>query len=65
MICTWFYTYKPLEEISDAANKEVDLELANEKILSDELNDGKEEEGKLVKRWTDWCLMIYVISLEA
>ena len=50
LICTWFYTYKPLEEISDAANKEVDLELANEKILSDELNDGKEEEGKLVKR---------------
>ncbi|MED6192192.1 hypothetical protein PIB30_007720 [Stylosanthes scabra] len=33
VICAWFYTYKPLEDISETEiNKEEDLETANDKI---------------------------------
>ncbi|OIW03053.1 hypothetical protein TanjilG_20981 [Lupinus angustifolius] len=42
VICAWFYTYKPLENIIER-NKEEDLEQANEKKLSANLN-GKGEE---------------------
>ncbi|KAE9599737.1 hypothetical protein Lal_00045340 [Lupinus albus] len=38
VICAWFYTYKPLEEIIGRDNKEEDLEQANEKKLSSNLN---------------------------
>ncbi|KAJ1405273.1 Proton-dependent oligopeptide transporter family [Sesbania bispinosa] len=45
VICAWFYTYKPLEEISEK-EKEGDLERANENISSVNLKDGREEEKK-------------------
>ncbi|KAJ1404542.1 Proton-dependent oligopeptide transporter family [Sesbania bispinosa] len=45
VICAWFYTYKPLEEISEK-DKEGDLEKANENISSVNLKDGREEEKK-------------------
>ncbi|CAL0322901.1 unnamed protein product [Lupinus luteus] len=37
VICAWFYTYKPLEELIER-NKEEDLEQANEKKLCANLN---------------------------
>ncbi|KAK7336408.1 hypothetical protein VNO77_16948 [Canavalia gladiata] len=43
VICAWFYTYKPLEEICER-NKEDDLEHAKENISSVGLKDGREEE---------------------
>ncbi|TKY62743.1 NRT1/ PTR FAMILY 3.1 [Spatholobus suberectus] len=45
LICAWFYTYKPVEEIIER-NKEEDLEQANEHISSVNLRDGREEEKK-------------------
>ena len=43
VICAWFYTYKPLEEISEM-NKEEDLEHANVKISPVNLKVDREEE---------------------
>ncbi|XP_027350289.1 protein NRT1/ PTR FAMILY 3.1-like [Abrus precatorius] len=45
LICAWFYTYKPLEEVSEI-NKQEDLEQDNEIVSSVKVNDGTEEEKR-------------------
>ncbi|KAL2952481.1 hypothetical protein AAZX31_19G113600 [Glycine max] len=47
LICAWFYTYKPVDEISERT-KEEDLEQANEHISPDDklLKDGRDEEKR-------------------
>ncbi|KAK7336411.1 hypothetical protein VNO77_16951 [Canavalia gladiata] len=45
VICAWFYTYKPLEDISEK-NKQQDLEQPNGIFSSVNLSDGREEEKR-------------------
>ncbi|RDY09166.1 Protein NRT1/ PTR FAMILY 3.1, partial [Mucuna pruriens] len=45
LVCAWFYTYKPLEEISER-NKEEDLEQANDFVSPVDLKHGREEENR-------------------
>ncbi|XP_057437890.1 protein NRT1/ PTR FAMILY 3.1-like [Lotus japonicus] len=45
VICAWFYTYKPLEELSERIEEE-DLEQADENVSFVNLKHGKEEEKK-------------------
>ncbi|XP_061369923.1 protein NRT1/ PTR FAMILY 3.1-like [Gastrolobium bilobum] len=46
LICAWFYTYKPLEDISERNNKGEDMEQANESISSVNSKVGREEEKR-------------------
>ncbi|XP_012569193.1 protein NRT1/ PTR FAMILY 3.1-like isoform X2 [Cicer arietinum] len=46
VICAWFYTYKPLEEISEMNIKEEDLEQVDGNVSFVSLKEGKEDEKR-------------------
>ncbi|CAI8613788.1 unnamed protein product [Vicia faba] len=45
VVCAWFYTYKPVEEISEI-NKQGDLEQVNGEVSLVSLKEGKEDEKR-------------------